>query len=207
MVATKSSSYEYTALSGLALLIAGIVLTLSILGHPDETSHPEALATSLWQVVHFAILVALVLLLFGLVGLFARTATKTGLLGLLGFVIAFAATVLLAGLMITEVSIIPALAQSPSAAQLLDEKGPLLGGLFGLIFLFTTSIYALGSVLYGVALLLSRSVPKLPIVLIILGTPLLAFAPPLPYLLGKIGGAAMGIGWAWLGYFLWSGKH
>jgi hypothetical protein len=185
--------------SALMLLPAGVLTAIGVALHPAETD----LLNSAWVPVHSVLVIAVVLSLFGLIGLYGRLAEKGGVIGLIGFVLSFIGSALFVAALSFEAFVAPGIAASSVAATLLSDSGPLFGGLFGLVLLFTSSAFALGMILLGVSILRTRALLRWAGILLIVGAPLLAFWPPLPHIAGTLGALALGIGYAWLGYALW----
>jgi hypothetical protein len=189
---------------GGALLLAGAILGVSTLLHPNEVADPEAVLSSAWVIVHTAYVPGFVLVLFGLTGLYARLAERGGRLGLAGFVLSFIGGALFLVVVVTEAAIVPAIAASDAGPTLLDPAGPLFGGELGLIFLAGQVAFSVGVILFGISIVRADVLPR-PAGLLLLGAPLAAFWPPLPQLVGVAGGVQLGLGYAWLGYAVWSG--
>jgi hypothetical protein len=59
-------------------------------------------------------------------------------------------------------------------------------------------------ILLGVTIARAGVLPRFSALPLSVGAPLLAFWPPLPHLVGVIGGVLVGISFAWMGYTLWS---
>ncbi len=198
------SASSLIRLSGLALLIAGVLVALATPFHPNEAADPNAPATDAWVVVHSVYVPAFILGLFGLVGLYARQAEQVGVLGLVGFILAYIGSALFLVVVIMEASVIPAIAADASGEALLDPAGPLFGGELGLIFLLGQITFALGFILTGVVTSRAGVLPRWPGLLLLIGAPLAAFWPPLPQLVGVTGGVLLGLGYVWLGYAMWA---
>ena len=80
--------------SGLSLMIGGILGAIGLVIHPPgETA--SYVASSLWVAAHLLGGVAMIPLIFGLIGLYARHAEETGRLGLLGFALALVGAIML----------------------------------------------------------------------------------------------------------------
>jgi hypothetical protein len=159
------STTTLTRLSGLALMAAfALALTGGIL-HPviEGDSHAApSLAQPLFPTAHLVVFLGEVCLLFGLPGLYTSIAPKTGLLGLLGFVLYFFANATLASFVTAyEAFIVPVLAADPTTSALVAPGGAIpssapfavLQGLGGLV-------YMLGLVVLGVAVFRSRVMPR-----------------------------------------------
>lgn len=196
------SSANLVRWSGLALLIAGALVAVATPFHPDEAADPNAALTNTWVVVHSLYVPAFILGLFGLVGLYARQAEQVGVLGLIGFVLAFIGSALF--LVVLESSVIPVIAADAAGQTLLDPAGPLFGGALGLIFLVAQITFALGFILTGITTARAGVLPRWPGLLILIGSPLVAFWPPLPQLVGVTGGVLFGLGYVWIGYAMWT---
>jgi hypothetical protein len=159
------STTTLTRLSGLALMVAlALALTGGIL-HPvigGDSHAASSLAQPLFPTAHLLVFLGEVCLLFGLPGLYASIAPKTGLLGLLGFVLYFFANAILASFVTAyEAFIVPVLAADPTTSALVAPGGAIpssapfavLQGLGGLV-------YMLGLVVLGVAVFRSRVMPR-----------------------------------------------
>jgi hypothetical protein len=174
------------ALVSAAVSVIGDILRLFV----DVESAASATGTS-YALVFGLYLIGGVLLLLGLVGLYASQSEAAGVLGLVGFLVAFAGTALLVGALWFELFITPALAaEAPELAE--AELG-----LAGFILVLLTG--ALGWVLFGVATLRARVYPRWAAVLLIVGG-LVAFAP-VP-LAGIVFSGAV----AWMGFILFTGR-
>ncbi|MDP8939576.1 MAG: hypothetical protein M3N10_04660 [Actinomycetota bacterium] len=174
------------ALVSAAVSVIGDILRLFV----DVESAGSATGTS-YALVFGLHLIGSVLLLLGLVGLYVSQSEAAGVLGLVGFLVAFAGTALLVGALWFELFITPALAaEAPELAE--AELG-----LAGFILVLLTG--ALGWVLFGAATLRARVYPRGAAVLLIVGG-LVAFAP-VP-LAGIIFSGAV----AWMGFILFTGR-
>lgn len=75
-------------LSGIALILGGIGVFIHYLTHPPGES-AQFVAMPLWIFSHWIAFPAWILILLGLVGVYARISEKIGLLGLIFFIFAF----------------------------------------------------------------------------------------------------------------------
>jgi hypothetical protein len=194
------SSTSLTRWSGVALLLSGALIAVPIVFHPSYAD-PQALMRPAWMPVHIALTMAAIFGLFGLVGLYSRLRERSGWLGLTGFVSIFTGTALFVAVLSIEAFVLPALASSASGQALLDPAGPLFGGPLNVFLLLTGSIFSLGCLLFCIAILRS-DISGRWVGLLLLGGILLAFWPPLPDLVGIIGGVLLGLGFIWFGYIL-----
>jgi hypothetical protein len=139
-------------------------------------------------------LVAGVLLLVSLVGLYAGRLEQFGLLGLFGFVIAFCGTVMAVGAFWADAFVAPSLARE--TASLLEGRPPraLAAG-----FTLSYGSVTLGWLLFALAALRTGFYRRLAAVLLIVGAALTWL--PLP-----LSGVPFGVAVAWMGRALSSEK-
>lgn len=177
---------------GLAALVSAVVSVVGDILRLFVDVESAAAATGISYALVFGLyLLGGVLLLLGLVGLYASQSEAAGVLGLVGFLVAFAGTALLVGALWFELFITPALAtEAPELAE--AELG-----LAGFILVLLTG--ALGWVLFGAATLRARVYPRGVAGLLIIGG-LVAFAP-VP-LAGIVFSGAI----AWMGFILFTGR-
>jgi len=82
--------------SGWSLMLGGIAIVGHYLSHPPGETAQFTLYP-LWEMSHWLGGIAWLLVLFGLVGVYLRQSERIGVLGLIGFVLAFAGSALDAG--------------------------------------------------------------------------------------------------------------
>ena len=157
-------------------------VTLSFFGYDFSTTA----TTGVYVLYSVLIMITGVLLPLGLVGLYARQSEASGPLGLVGFVVAFAGTVLVAGFFWTSAFIAPVLAVE--APELLAVRS--LPGFFRSFIVF-----GLGWVLFGVATLRAGVYPRSAAVLLIVDALLTVIRLPLT---SVVLGAAV----AWMGWYV-----
>lgn len=192
--------------SGLAALVGsvltGIVNVVEFVTF-GEMAGSGAITTSTWGLVHVLFLVGIALMLLGLVGLYARQAEQARALGLIAFLIAFAGTFLVGGLIWAEAFLAPAVAgAAPDVYDALEPSGSLGTGFFvSFILLY------LGWLLFGLASLQAGVFSRVAALLLMVGTVLaLIFGvveiPAASIILDVVWLAGI----AWLGFALWSEK-
>ncbi len=183
--------------SGLAAILGGTLLLISDLLSLTVFSGDltEIATTGAYLADGGTRLLAGVLLLLGLVGLYARQAEASGVLGLGAFLIAFAGTTLILGTWWTNTFVAPSLATEAPAFL---EAGPT--GVLSIGFTLSFALGALGWLLFGLASLRARVYPRAAVVVLIVGA-VLALAP-LP-----ISGVVLQVAIAWLGLVLFSQKE
>lgn len=196
------SSAKLFRFSGLSLLLGGLLAIIFLFIHPDSSgvAYYGDPMTSLSHLVGF---VAVLLIMLGLPGLYARQAKRVGLLGLVSTLLVFLSLAILDGTHnVIDTTVTPALATIPDAEPLLANGGPLeeamQSGMQGTLVSVGGPMLLLGLILFGTATIragvLPRWVGALPIVAA-LTVPLGFVVPPLedialtmPYLaLGCLG--------------------
>jgi hypothetical protein len=158
---------------GLAALIGGVLLViaglLDLIFAGGEFS--EIAQTGTFAFSSLLYLLGLILVLLGLVGLYASQSEAAGGLGLLGFLVAFLGTALAVGAFWTQAFVAPTLALE--APEFLNEDP---GGRLGFGFTLTFLLASLGWLLFGVATLRAGVYPRWAAILLIIGA-VLAFLP------------------------------
>src|SRR5919108_174396 len=165
--------------SGLALAIGGVLASLFWILHPEESvllTDPAG-----YQTEHILDFVGLLLLIPGLIGLYARLVHRTGWLGFTGFLLTLAALLVLMGISVVDMLIWPAIAQIQPDLILTAEgefnqsSGP-FAATIALIVPFAM-IGALGFILLGIAVWRSNPLPKWAGLLLAIGGPLYTIGP------------------------------
>lgn len=185
---------------GLAALIGGALFLVSdvwtlveefILGAPERLS--EQATTTSWTFVSVMFMAGSILLLLGLVALYARQAEASGILGLSGFLLTFVLMAMVVGAMWTFTFVAPSAAiEAPAFLDNENPAGPLMVG-----FAITFMAFPLGWLLFGIATYRAGIFPKFAGGLLAVGA-LVAFAP-LPAATVLLDAAVI-----WLGYSLFS---
>jgi hypothetical protein len=170
-------------LAGLLLLV-GTVLNTFVM--PSKFS--EAALTPLFEVSAALVLASSMLLVLSLVALHARQAEESGRFGLVAGLVALVGTMLFSGVSWSQTFLDPAAAKVVPA--FVDDTPPtvLVVGFFG-----TLVVFGLGWMVYAIATLRAGVYPRLPVVVLLIGS-FLAAVPFLP-----IGGTGIAIALIWLG--------
>ncbi len=180
--------------------IAAGVLMLAELAHPDALAIGFAASSrqTLWPALHVAWVLAAILTVFGLWGLFARHGAALGRLGVAGAVIAVPGLVVTAGLFLTEAFVFPVLAREDPA--LLDLDGEFLGSVPLRLIAGLAGLWFVGLVLLGIAVERAGVLPRGTGMLLAVATVLFAAleGPFLP-IAGDLAVLAFSAAHVWLG--------
>ena len=171
---------------GAALIVLTEIVAVAFVGGGGNTG-PVAVTNGVVRVFAFF------WLLLGLVGLYARQSEEAGRLGLVGFLLAFLGTMLIAGDLWFEAFAFPYLMEvAPKTLEGESPGGTLIAGA-GVSFLtFNT-----GWLLFGIASFRARVFPRVATIVLIVGA-LICYPSPLypPKLV--VLAAAVG----WMGFYL-----
>lgn len=213
-VQTTTNLTRFTRWSGLVGMLGGLLFAIAIPLHPLR--YGEAVRNSPYSAIHTLIAVSLMLLLFGLVGLYIRQAEQVGTFGLFSFFLAFIGNTLALGGLLTEGFMWPAVALfDPASVHTFDMKSPVgqVSGLLMYIFFAGLLLFALGYALFGSATVRAGVLPRWGGVLIAFGGVLFPageFTLPLfgthslaVTVLESSGAIPFSLGFIWLGYALW----
>ena len=190
--------------AGFVSVFAGALIALAEILHPAGEDL-VAVQSPLWSPAHMVWWLGVLLLQFGLIGLYARHAEAVGWLGLTGFVLAFFGVDLTAGILFLQ-SAVPLIASRSSliASELL--YGP------PAVVLVNKASFGGGIVLFAVATMRARVYPRWAGLLVIdgIGLYLISWVPSdrvLSHAIALASNLAFGLGIAWMGYALWSEKQ
>jgi len=189
--------------SGLVSMAAGLLLAISgMVGFALNLTafDPSKSVTNNWVLWGILTLISEMLILLGLIGLYARQTQSAGVLGLIGFLLAFIGQTLQLGASYVITFAIPMIAREAptllTGATGLDLSSPLREAL-----LITSVIYSLGWILFALATVSARLLPHWGAWLLIIGiiSGFVTILRPLQPLI-------VGIAFLWLGFALWSSR-
>jgi hypothetical protein len=154
------SSSNLIRLSGLAAVAAGVLLLIGdLLAFATEPENLSEWATAPSYVfVWLLFLLGAVLLLVGLVGLYVRQSEAAGVLGFVGFLIAFLGTALALGTVWAQLFVAPSLATEAPGVLDNEPTGMLAAG-FMITFMI---VFPLGWLLFGIATLRAQVTREQP---------------------------------------------
>jgi hypothetical protein len=193
--------------SGIACILAGLLIALATLVHPSRETPKIILAQELRLIAaHWLSTFSCGFLLLGLPGVYAAQSEQAGRFGRVSFLMVFFGTLFLAvsgnyGFMA------PVLAkQAPAMLDAINAYPSIiaLNGLWVIGFF-------LGFIFFGIATLRARVLPRQAGILLTIGSPMqlvggvlsqFVFEPL--FIVVILGSLALGLGLAWAGYSLWS---
>jgi hypothetical protein len=199
--------------AGLAAMGAGILFIAIQAIHPLDVL--SSVTTTRWAIVHYLSIAMDMFALLGLAGLYARQVEKSGWLGLAGYLLFSLFWAVSLALHFIEAFVEPVVAtEAPKfVAGLLGMVNGApseisLGALPAVSMLAGIAGYALGGLLFGIAVFRARILPRW-------AGGLLAFGIVLPLLLSslvhhpydRILAVPVGLALAWLGYALFSERR
>ncbi len=196
----QSTLYQliaYSLISG-AVSMAGFWLLAALLG-----SFAGAAVTHdpLWLPGQALPILAALLTLFGISGLYTVQREKMGVLGLVGFVLATIGTTLFFADGLIALAIYPVLADV--APDILSASGAMNSGAVLVTFIAMAAISMIGYIVFAVAILRAGILPRAAALLFLLGGVLFNLPPgPVPMIVLTIGGLVWAIGSIWLAHKL-----
>jgi hypothetical protein len=167
------------------LIVASQITNLVV----GATLGPDSITTVVHTLKNILALLAMYALLLSLSGLYAAQATAAGRLGLVGYLIAFLGTLLVAGDWWFESFVVPLLAMAAPEVMKTAIGGSLLAGAIA-----TFGLFSLGWVLFGIATFRARVFSRRASVLMIIGGVVGILALSSPYQVPL----AVAVGW--IGY-------
>ena len=211
ITSSKESKTTLMRWAGASAIAAGLCFLIIGMFHPENV--PSAVTTATWVNAHIAAFALGFFGLFGMAGLYARQAEKTGWLGLTGFLLFSVWMTLVSGFSFVEAFILPKLATA-SPAFVEAFLGMFSGaaseidlGILPTLWNLSGPMYILGPVLFGIATFRAGILPRWAGALLALNivfVPLGALVPPAyqPMIMVPVGLAL-----AWLGYALFSERR
>ena len=166
-----------------AAMVSGVALIVSMLLEwlvvpYERLGHTEAYFTSAYSVSSGLRLLSIILLVWGLIGIYTPQSRAAGTLGLWTFVVVFLGTALAVGNVWAEVFVYPTLAQvAPdmlSGAGFATEASSYMSAGLSLSY----PLFFLGLVLFGAATFWARVYPRWIAVLLIISIPVTMFLDP-----------------------------
>jgi hypothetical protein len=193
--------------AGLSAMVAGIIFTAIQPTQPPVNTSTFIIITSLKTSIS-------IFGLLGITGLYARQVEETGWQGLAGYLLLTIYYAVQMCISFIEPTILPLLTTiAPtfveSALQLSSGTGvpTNLGGLTT-VYSLASILYALGSLLFGIAMFRARILPRWAAALLAISGPLAGtMFTLLPYQLVQLTSIPIGFAMVWLGYALFSERR
>ncbi len=193
--------------SGAALAAGGLCLALFMLVHPyGEIAGAHASHSARWVPAHSLHFVGALLTLLGLPGLYARQMRQTGVLGLVGTVLAMVGTAMFVGTGMITAFVWPVIAQT--APGFVSADGPMFRD--PLTTFATDTPYVamvLGYAILAIASIRGRALPTETAVVLVIGIVLFSSpvepVGPFPFLLRVVGALVFGGALMVIGWLLW----
>jgi len=161
-----------SAVVGGALLVVTDLWGLLMEGFGGAQPFSETAQTASFALTGVLSLLAAVLILFGLVGLHLRQSERAGILGVLGFALAFLGTALVVGLSWALLFVAPSVAvEAPEFLDAEQVAGPLNAG-----FILTSLVLAVGWALFAFAALRAGTYPRWVAIVLVVAA-LIQFLP------------------------------
>jgi hypothetical protein len=192
--------------SGLALVAGGLLLAVATVLHPSRETPATILQTEVRLVAaHVLFTLSYLLVLLGLPGLYGASSVRMGRLGLVGFLLAFMGTMLVAVSgnfgFIAPVQA----AESPATIDAINRYPPEVA-LDAVAFVG----FVVGFILFGMAMVKTATLPRVSGLLVAVGAPiqvvgfgLAQTVSPALWISAILGSVALGAGLGWPGYRLW----
>lgn len=208
----KVTPSTLTRWAGLSAVLAGLGFIIVGIFHPVNV--PSAVTTATWINVHIIATLMCLFGLYGMVGLYATQAERSGWLGLAGFVLFSLWLALSLPFLFLEAFILPGLATAlPAFVE--GFLGMLTGagsevdlGVLPTLWNVSGPILILGLLLFGIATFRARMLPRWAGALLALDAvliPIGAMVPP--DVQPKLVMIPVGVALVWLGYALWAERR
>jgi hypothetical protein len=210
-ISIKESKTNLMRWAGVSAMLAGLCFIVVGMFHPVNV--PSSVTTATWINVHIFAVAMGFFGLFGMAGLYARQAEKSGWLGLAGFVLFSLWLGLMMPFSFVESFILPSLAtESPAFVE--GFLGMFTGipseidlGVLPTLWNISGPLYIFGPLLFGIATFRARVLPRWAGALLVIGAvlvPVGALVPPeyQPRIM-----LPAGLALAWLGYALFSERR
>jgi hypothetical protein len=190
--------------SGVLAIMAGMLYIIIQLIHPLDQL--DSVNTKAWILVAWLTMGMSLFSLIGLLGIYLRQVEEAGSLGLIGFVIFGLFWIISMAYSFVEAVVLPSL--TTSAPGYVEGVVGIFGGVASeadlgplpILAAITGAMYALGGVLFGIALFRAGVVPRAAAALLALGAVVTLAAAVIPHPLDRGLAFPMGAALIWLGY-------
>lgn len=197
-----------TRAAGAAAVVGGLLYIGVQINHPHLDL--DFISTTEWKLRQSMKIAFATLSLAGITGMYLRQVRRTGLLGLIGYVVLALGFVFMVSIEVTGAVVLPAIAHS-SPGYVSDilavavPGGHATGdiGLMGLLINLDGVLYLAGGLLFGIALFRARVLARWAAALLALGAVSTLAIPLLPQVNFRLFAIPTGVALVGLGYSLW----
>jgi hypothetical protein len=197
--------------SGLAALVAGLIFAVIQPIHPPDVV--ASVSTGTWAIITPLKTAMCLLFLIGITGIYARQVEEAGWLGLAGFLMLIVCWWIQTSFVFAEAFVAPPLAST--APGFVDgllgisygNTGGIELGALPAIYGLLGILYMLGGLLFGIATLRARVLPRWPAGLLAVAAALTPAAALLPHAVQRLAAIPVALAIAWLGYALLSERR
>jgi hypothetical protein len=211
MSTTYSTPSTLIRLAGLSAAAAGIYFAVIQPIHPPDVV--ASVTTTAWAVITTLKTAMCFLFLFGTAGLYAAQADRAGRLGVAGALLFGLSWWIQTGFVFAETFVLPLLATS-APAFVDGVLGISYGrasevdlGLLPAIYAAVGILYMIGGLVFGIATLRARVLPRGAAALMAVTATLTPAAAFHPHHIQRLAAVPMGLAFAWLGLALWLGHR
>ena len=196
-----------TRTAGLAAVVGGLLFCAVQIAHPPVDL--ALVSTTEWQVRQSMKVALATLSLAGITGMYLRQVEKTGVLGLVGYIVFAVNYLIMLSNEVIGLFVLPSLA--PSAPSYVSDVlaaatgGTVTGdiGLFATLSAVAGFAYISGGLIFGIALLRARVLARWAAAVLAVGTAASIAIPFLPQVNERLFAIPTGIALVGLGYSLW----
>lgn len=203
------SSTLFYRLSGLALLVSGVVGTVeavaSALLYPGHEVTSQQILSFPWMLLTSLYLAGFLLLALGLPGMYRRQSARAGGWGRAGFIVMLVG-VILGGVLVGLLQIATMPAEAQSDPKSFPAGSQLTAGGYALFVLIPVLLIAIGALLLGVASLRARAYPRGAAILLLAAGIIGLVALVMPGIIGNVlealWNAVFFLAFGWFGFAL-----
>ena len=194
--------------TGIFAMLAGILYIGIQFFHPEDEL--SSVSTSIWAVIASTTSVMSLFSLIGVTGIYARQADEAGWLGLIGFLLFSLFWLISMIFSFNEAFVYPLL--TAEAPRFVEGMTGIFGGaestvnlgIFPVLAPIAAILYALGGLLFGIAIYRAGVFPRMAGALLSFAAVVTFGAVIIPHPFDRILVIPMGLALIWLGYILWS---
>lgn len=189
-------------LTGYVLIVASIILIVSgilpSITLPIEKNVLDGVTDRQWTMVSVLAFIYAFLMPFVITGLYARQVSESGILGLIGFILALVGAIFNICMTFDMAFVWPSMAVH--APALIDFAGPLFrGSIFSVAHNLIVYLGTFGFLVFGIAMIRANVFPRLSTILFTIGLTLTGVVLFPPFILRTIGSIIAAVSLFWMG--------